>query len=86
MIVQERFPGLRRRFPVAAHVLPDAGLTDVAAELEQFTMDAWRAPQRILTAHPSDQLADVWKRWPPWLSGANPPTSRTAGSPCDATR
>src|SRR5215813_10684486 len=35
------------------------------AEFEQLTMDARRAPQRILSAHPSDQCADVvWYGWP----------------------
>jgi len=38
------------------HVLGDAGLSDLKAELEQLAMDARRAPQRIVDADPPDQL------------------------------
>ena len=37
VILQERAPGLRRRLAAAHHVLADAGLADVDAELEQLT-------------------------------------------------
>jgi hypothetical protein len=39
------------------HVFRDARLSDLEAELEQFAIDARRAPQRILNAHPPDQRA-----------------------------
>lgn len=65
VIVQERSPRLRRRSVVVPHVLPDAGLTDVDAEFEEFTMDAWCAPQWILPTHPTDELPNVvWNRRP----------------------
>jgi hypothetical protein len=39
-------------------------VSDLEAELEQFAMDARRAPQRILNAHPPDQhtqvCGDLW--------------------------
>ena len=41
------------------HILRDAGLSDLKAELEQFAMDARRSPQRIVNAHPPDQRAQI---------------------------
>ena len=41
------------------HVLGDAGLSDVKAELEQFSMDARCAPQRVVHAHSPDQSPQV---------------------------
>jgi hypothetical protein len=45
----------------ADHVLADAGITDVDAEFQQLTVDAWRAPHRVLAAHLAYQLADVFR-------------------------
>src|SRR3984957_2041521 len=45
-----------RRFD---HVLGDARLRDLKPELEQFAVNAWRAPKRILHAHPPDQRAQL---------------------------
>jgi hypothetical protein len=59
VIVQERPPGLRRRLAVAQHVLADAGLADVDAEFEQPPVNARGAPERILAADFSDQIADL---------------------------
>jgi len=39
---------------VVDHVLGDARLRDLKPELEQFAVDAWRAPKRIFDAHPPD--------------------------------
>jgi hypothetical protein len=52
VVPQEGTPSLGRRSTSLDHVLRDAGLSDLEAELEQFTMDAGRAPQRIFRAHP----------------------------------
>ena len=41
------------------HVLGDRRLGDLEPELQQFTMDARRAPQWILLAHPSDEFAQL---------------------------
>jgi hypothetical protein len=41
------------------HVLRDRGLGELEPQLEQFTMDAGSAPQRVLFAHSSDQIAQV---------------------------
>jgi hypothetical protein len=56
------------------HVLGDARLRDLKPELEQFAVDAWRAPKRIFDTHPPDQSAQFradlrspsqWARLPP---------------------
>src|ERR1700716_1294323 len=39
------------------HILRDAGLSDLKAELEQLAMDARGSPQRILRAHLPETLA-----------------------------
>src|ERR1700759_4854644 len=57
MIAKERPPALRWRASSLGHVLGDAGLSDIDAELEEFSMDPRRAPQRIGNAHLPDKLA-----------------------------
>jgi hypothetical protein len=37
------------------HVLGDAWLSDFEAQLEQFALDTWGAPQWILDSHAPDQ-------------------------------
>src|ERR1700694_1766475 len=54
MILQKCAPSLRRRFAAAHHVFADAALADVDAELEQFTVDPWCTPRRILSTHLAD--------------------------------
>jgi hypothetical protein len=41
MILEKCAPSLRRRFAAAHHIFAYAALTDVDAELEQFTVDLW---------------------------------------------
>src|SRR6195256_2736839 len=50
---------LGRRSTSLDHVLRDAGLSDLEAELEQLAVDARRSPQRIFRAHLSDQRAQI---------------------------
>src|ERR1700757_3533080 len=59
VVMQEGPPSLARRPPPFDHVLGDAGLRDLKPELEQFAVDAWRTPKRILDAHPPDQRAQL---------------------------
>src|SRR5713226_5363096 len=59
VILKEGPPGLRRRLPLPYDVLAHAGLTDIDPEFEQFTVDAGRAPERILAAHLADQFSHV---------------------------
>ena len=87
VILQEGAPRLRGGPSAAAHVLADAGLADVDAEFEQLTVDAWRAPQRILSAHASDQLADVVRNgWSSWSAVTALPRPKQSERLCDATR
>src|SRR5271154_966019 len=64
MIAEECLPTLRRRAPLPRHILGDAGLADLDAELEKLTMDSRRSPQRVGDAHLSDQPANFQRhRW-----------------------
>jgi len=60
VILEERAPDLGGWFSAAHQVLAHAGLADVDAELEQFPVDARRAPAGILAAHVADQGANLW--------------------------
>ena len=57
MVVEESAPGLGGRLAwFGRHESRDASLADVDAELEQFAMDSWSAPQRIGLGHLPDEL------------------------------
>src|SRR5260221_14560198 len=90
VVTQEGSPSLAGRRPSFDHVLGDARLCDFKPELEQFAVDAWRAPKRILHAHPPDQYAQLrfdlrspsqWARLPtPVAAKAGPvPTHERLG-------
>jgi hypothetical protein len=65
VVAQEGPPALGRRVSSPDHVLGHAGLPDIDAELEEFSMDPRRSPQRIGKAHLADQLADLQRNcWP----------------------
>ena len=57
MVIKERLPTLRWQASPLDHIFGHTGLPDTDAELEQFTMDPRRSPQRIGNAHLSDKLA-----------------------------
>jgi hypothetical protein len=59
MIVQKGPPALRRWQPAAAHIPSDCRLSDLEAELEQFTMNAWGAPERVRPAHLGNERAQL---------------------------
>src|ERR1700694_5747705 len=59
VVTQEGPPSLAGRRLSLDHVLGDARLRDLKPELEQFAVDAWRAPKRIFDAHPPDQYAEL---------------------------
>jgi hypothetical protein len=70
--------------PSFNHVLGDARLRDFKPELEQFAVDAWRAPKRIFDAHPPDQYAQlrVDLRSPsPWARLPTPVAAKAASVP-----
>src|ERR1700704_4656757 len=90
VVTQESSPSLAGRLPPFDHVLGDARLRDLKPELEQFAVNAWRAPKQILHAHPPDQRAQLrvdprspsqWERLPtPVAAKAGPaPTHERLG-------
>src|SRR5271167_4426036 len=90
VVTQEGSPSLAGRRPPFDHVLGDARLRDLKPELEQFAVNAWRAPKWILHAHPPDQYAQLrvdlrspsqWERLPtPVAAKAGPvPTLECLG-------
>src|SRR6202171_4707288 len=90
VVMQEGSPSMAGRPPSFDHVLGDARLRDLKPELEQFAVDAWRAPKRIFDAHPPDQCAQLrvdlrspspWARLPtPVAAKAGPvPTHECLG-------
>src|SRR5216684_2577194 len=90
VVVQEGPPSLAGWPSSFDHVLGDARLRDLNSELEQFAVDAWRAPKRIFNAHPPDQCAQLrfdlrppsqWERLPtPVAAKAGPvPTHECLG-------
>src|SRR5258708_11243918 len=80
VVTQEGVPSLGRRSTSLDHVLRDARLSDLEAELEQLAMDARRTPQRIFRAHPAAQrthlLGDL--RSAPKGAGFPPPVPAKA--------
>src|SRR5665811_776187 len=90
VVTQEGSPSLAGRRPSFDHVFGDARLRDLKPELEQFAVNAWRTPKRILHAHPPDQRAQLrvdprspsqWERLPtPIAAKAGPvPTHERLG-------
>src|SRR5215203_4731272 len=73
MIPEKRSPALGRWPPAAAHISSDRRLGDVETELEQLTMNAWGAPQRIRAAHLANERTQLGRN----LRSAN----RVARSP-----
>src|SRR5438876_7811902 len=81
MVAQEGAPSLGGRPGLLDHVLRNARLSDLKAEFEQLAMDARRAPQWIVNAHPPDQRAQVrvYLRSASKGAGFPPPISSEAG-------
>jgi len=60
VVAQKGAPSLARRPASLDHVFGDGRLHNLKAELQQFTVDTRRTPQkRILHAHLPDQRAEV---------------------------
>src|SRR5207253_3541462 len=82
VVTQEGAPSLGRRSTSLDHVLRDARLSDLKAELEQLAMNTRRSPQRIFGAHQPDQCAQI--RMDLWSASERPgfptpvPTEATA--------
>src|SRR6202163_2870934 len=59
VVTQEGPPSLAGRPPPFDHVPGNARLRDLKPELEQFAVNARRAPKRVFDAHPPDQRAQL---------------------------
>src|SRR5450759_2004246 len=59
MVAQKRAPALRRWPRLAAYIPSDRRLSDLEAELEQFTMNVWGAPERVRPAHRANECAQL---------------------------
>src|ERR1700726_4365731 len=81
MIVQEGSPCLAWWATPLDQVFGDTRLRQVKPKLEQFPMDAWGSPKRILDAHAPDQHAQLdLDLWPPSPSAPLPtPITAKAG-------
>jgi len=78
VILQKGLPGLRRRFPTSHHVFGDCRLGNFEPEHQELAMNSGRAPQRILSTHPLDEItkATIDLRPPCPISGFPAPLSR----------
>src|SRR5216683_2612722 len=95
VVMQEGPPFLAGRPSLFDHVLGDARLRDLKPELEQFSVNAWRTPKRILHAHLPDQSAQLrgdprspsqWARLPTPVAakaGPVPPHERLGLNDCE---
>jgi len=82
VIVEEGSPGLRWRLAMAHEILADAGLANIDAEFEQFTVNARCSPKRILATHLPNQLADFFRhRRPPRLAATDFPDPEHTEAP-----
>src|ERR1700736_6270727 len=98
VVTQEGPPSLAGRPLSFDHVLGDARLRDLKPELEQFAVDAWRAPKRVFDAHPPDQRAQLrvdlrspsqWARLPTPVTtttGPVPPHEGLGPDDCEAVQ
>src|SRR5229473_7120185 len=59
MVAQECPPALGWRTSASHHVLGYRRLGDLEPKLQQFTMDARGAPQRVFPVHSSDEIAKL---------------------------
>ena len=61
MILKKRPPRLRWRFWSSDHVLGNGGLRNLDAQLHQFALNPRCAPNLVLAAHCSNQIADLFR-------------------------
>ena len=60
VILEERPPRLGWRFRTADHVFGNGSLGNLNVQLHQLTVDPRCAPDRVLAAHGSNQIADLF--------------------------
>jgi hypothetical protein len=72
VILEERPPRLRW---TSDHVFGNGSLRNLNVQLHQLTVDPGCAPDRVLAAHGSNQIADLFRNWrPSGLSVPNLPS------------
>jgi len=87
MITQKDAPPLAWRPASLHHVFGDTRLRDLKPELEQFAVDARRAPKWVLDAHPPDQRALLrLDLWPPSPATRFSSASSAESRPCANAR
>lgn len=59
VVMQKATPGRGGDFRPPRHVSADRGLADFEPELEQFSVDLGRPPERVGQAHVADQITDL---------------------------
>jgi hypothetical protein len=59
MVAQERLPALTRWRPASRHVLGHRRLCNLDAELQQLTVEAGGAPERIGKAHVANEASHL---------------------------
>src|SRR6202158_522527 len=78
VIAEECPPALGRRVSSPDHVLGHAGLPDIDADLEEFSMYPRRSPQRIGNTHLADKLAYLRRySWSATTASRLPPPVRS---------
>jgi hypothetical protein len=73
VVAQKRPPALGRWPRATAHVPSDGRLSDLEAKLEQFTMNVWRAPEWVRTAHFPNQPSELRRDFRSANAIARPP-------------
>lgn len=61
VVLQEGAPGLTSFLPCDGHVLLDRALADLDPQLEQFSADAFCAPQKVISGYLLDELDGFWR-------------------------
>ena len=79
VIIEELPPRLGRWLSVPDHVLGNRGFGNLDAQLHQLAMNTRRTPARVVAAHHSNQVANLFGHsWPTRLSTADlPPPEQT---------
>jgi len=67
VVSEERPPRLRRWPPRPDRILCNRRFCDLESELQEFAMDAWRAPARVGYAHSANQVNDFLRDGRPAL-------------------
>src|SRR5262249_54793114 len=63
VIVEKCSPRLRRCFGTADHVFGHRGLRNLDVQLHEFAVNARSSPDRVLSAHCSNQIASFLRNW-----------------------